>query len=91
MDTRKGGDMSVEEVSRVIDPQEANTDSSGLPDDINIEKRKAFIREELRKLLGKPLSQKEVEEKRRLKTIKFNKEKVRKKLANKSRRRNITR
>ncbi len=66
------------------------TDSSEeLPEDIDIEKRKDIIRRELEKLIGKKLSVKEVQEKRRIKQLKFDNKKVRKKIADKSRRRNI--
>lgn len=59
-----------------------------LPADINLEARKVIIRDELRKLLGKPIPEQAVIEKRRLKRQEFEKNKIRRKLADKARRRN---
>jgi len=83
--------MSVREAVSTSDTKEITTDSSreeAIPKDIDLEKRKNIIREELRKLVGKPIAEKVFLEKQRLKQRDFDKKKTRRKLAHKSQKRN---
>lgn len=79
--------MSDQETPTVIAEEEINTNPDPIPLDINFEKRKQIVKEQLDKLLGASIKNKIIE-KQRVNNIKFNKVKTRRKLANASRRRN---
>lgn len=82
--------MSVTKTVSTIDTEAVITsaDKEELPKDINLEKRKNIMRDQLNKLIGKPRAERNFLEKQRLKQRDFNKKKIRRKIALKSQKRN---
>lgn len=83
--------MDDKKTTSTIETSEASSSyfENPLPKDINFSKRKEIIHEQLKKLLGRPTRKSAVMEARRLKNERFELKKIRRKIASKSRRRNM--